>query len=345
MSKLLARELHSAVFFGDFEKCKKLIREEAKKGDELYCDKCCPLSMAVYHGFEDIVRFLLDKKKKKDFRFNDSVAIFVAAQRGFTNLCRILIEEGGCDPNTNPPRMNCLHPAAVKDFVDTCKLLLEKGSVLDDEHFSSARSAEMLELFFDTYEHRGKEFRDESFLVLLLENGYVSMSETILKRVPAWRNRELSFPHEKMTALKYAISNGKKELVKMLVNVVDVEHYIPELPDWPPLMHSIVHGKDDVEMCAILVDQGKANVNLKLWDGTTALHVAMSYHKPKVAEFLLSRGADVDALDCMSARPFDFLTHHYDMRFVDDEDECFSPVPESFFVPIVGEKRPRSVLF
>ena len=52
---------------------------------------------------------------------------------------------------------------------------------------------------------------------------------------------------------------------------------------------------DSIRVAALLVDNG-VNVSSKCRDGTTALHWAAVYDASKVASFLISEGADVNAL-------------------------------------------------
>jgi len=63
-----------------------------------------------------------------------------------------------------------------------------------------------------------------------------------------------------------------------------------------------------VEMAKVLVEQGRATVNVSNKDGVTPLDMAVMFGENKVVEYLLSKGADVKAVDKNGLTPLHYAT-------------------------------------
>ena len=115
-------------------------------------------------------------------------------------------------------------------------------------------------------------------------------------------------------AVCVAASSGNLEEVMRLVqsrpNIVHDRNLYQETP-----LH-VAAMEGHVDVCTYLIDQG-AHINSEDDCGNTPLALACSYHKPKVVEVLVGRGADPSLADVFESTPLmACITSHKDRHEV-----------------------------
>jgi ankyrin repeat protein len=92
------------------------------------------------------------------------------------------------------------------------------------------------------------------------------------------------------TALHYAARNGRLDACKLLLLEGANVNALTGAQRSTPLMRAAYCGH--LEVVALLLERGKAQVNVADTDGATALHYAMQQKHYRVAELLLQWGVD-----------------------------------------------------
>jgi len=94
-----------------------------------------------------------------------------------------------------------------------------------------------------------------------------------------------------------AALRGKQAIMKALidagVNVNDIHHYDGIYEDMTPLMHMVIRG--DLDTVKLLVEYGKADINLKTENGKPLIWLIQDYSTQQIAKYLVSKGLDAPA--------------------------------------------------
>jgi ankyrin repeat protein len=94
-----------------------------------------------------------------------------------------------------------------------------------------------------------------------------------------------------VSALLTAVKSGRTDIAKLLIeagaNVNTVS--ASSLNGTTPLMAACVTG--DLESCKLLVEKGKAHLNVRDANGNSAIMLARHHDCPDIVEYLLSKGA------------------------------------------------------
>jgi ankyrin repeat protein len=106
------------------------------------------------------------------------------------------------------------------------------------------------------------------------------------------------------TPLQFAVIGNSKEIVSLLIAR---GAFIPaEKPGYLSLFHDWALGAGDPGIADILQTHG-ADVNARLSDGQTPLHLAAHQGEKRAVEWLLSHGAEINAKDKRGDTPLALL--------------------------------------
>lgn len=122
----------------------------------------------------------------------------------------------------------------------------------------------------------------------------------------------IDFRHYKVLSILLTSSKIKNHINKLsLKNSKTVEGTYFELQGDAPIHHAVKN--NDIEALGILLDSG-ANVNLRSDDGTTPFFMALFQGSDELADYLVSRGAKIQAddnEDILSVEILNGSTHYY----------------------------------
>ena len=106
------------------------------------------------------------------------------------------------------------------------------------------------------------------------------------------------------SCLHHAIINGLYPHAKLLLSS-GAKPNLPGPSHWAPVHLAVYHAvfeEQGIQLIKLLANFG-ADLNAKLADGMTALHLAAKRDKPQIAEYLLARGADPRDADLYGGVP------------------------------------------
>ena len=85
----------------------------------------------MLEGDDDLVKFLVENGANVSLLdFQDFTALHYAAEKGFSHICKVLIEDGGADVNYHAENKETpLHRAVYFGHKKTVKMLLAHGAV------------------------------------------------------------------------------------------------------------------------------------------------------------------------------------------------------------------------
>jgi uncharacterized protein len=122
----------------------------------------------------------------------------------------------------------------------------------------------------------------------LVDKGRLAKARYLLGRHPLLRFTDT--PSEIL--LTYAIRTGDHLLTNACLDLgarLDGDN-----TGFPPIYYALERADDDLSMLDLLSQRG-ADPNVRMINDHTALHLAARYDKPRAAELLLTKGADVNA--------------------------------------------------
>ena len=161
----------AAASNGQTEVCELLIEKGKTNSEETWLGRgCTALIQAGLGGHASTVALLLSKGARPDVRDQGYTPLLIAAQRGHTVVCELLLRKGKANiEDTTPDGSTALKLAAGEGFVSTVELLLSKGanvSTKDNKGFTPL-------LIAAKYGHA-------EVCELLLETGIANVKETWL---------------------------------------------------------------------------------------------------------------------------------------------------------------------
>ncbi|OGM48268.1 hypothetical protein ABOM_002077 [Aspergillus bombycis] len=236
------------------------------------------LRLAVNHGNEQIVRYLLDSGAPSILRGADgsmvNTAIHSAAESGHVDVARLLLNHGGdlnATISSNGVSVTALEVAAASCQTAVMRLLLNRGALADQAVLNLA-----------------VESGDEAVVRALLEYGVTV----------------------EINALCLAIKCGVEGLCDLLLKHVNDINTLNET-GYGPLHFAAVYWKPSI--AKMLLNQN-ANVDIKTSYeqetpngpnivAETPLHIAARVGNRSMAQILLQNGADIHALDDRGRTP------------------------------------------
>jgi ankyrin repeat protein len=227
------------------------------------------LYVAVEHGYESMVKLLLDKGADPnayggDFSYPINEAVYSKNER----IVQLLIDNGA------------LVNRGARDPDNTLKLAFQEGS------------EKMVKLLLNAGADVSKtDTWMRTPLRMASEEGWYELVTFLLGQTSATSRNARDL--DGWTPLSKACFNNHVEVVKLLLdNGTDANISVGE--GWTPLHTAADQGH--LEVVRLLLDNG-ADLNAHDTHGRTPIHSAMSKYMFDVVELLLKKGADVDVLD------------------------------------------------
>ncbi|XP_046581763.1 uncharacterized protein LOC124289201 [Haliotis rubra] len=267
------------------------------------------IHIATAYGFTAIVELLLDRVGVHiDVRGgNDMTAIMYACYLGHKELAELLLQRQADPELLDEEGDNCLHLACRGGSIDIVKLLLDKTMDID-KHGEHARTP----LMYASYNGHG------DLVSFLLANG--------ANAVP-----DVSAIKRKDNCLHLACVKGETEVVRILLDQGGMEIEVIGQRGRTPLMYACRHGwlatakelvarnakvnvLDEGSMNCLHLTAIKGNIPVAEWllglnvgltvdcvnaGGRTPLMLAMKHGHTEMADFLMTKGANIAITDDM----------------------------------------------
>ena len=272
--------LHLAAFSGHIDLCNTLINELNFDLNMADNEGFTALHYSVLNGSYELLKFFLDQGSdillKTEIGMN---CLHIAAQKGYLNFCKALINEFNFDVNIfdnegwtsihysalngsyellkffldqgcdiflkTETGKNCLHIAACNGHLNLCKMLISKHNfdiyMTDKNGWTSLHYSAQN----DSYE---------------LVNFFVDQGSNIFLKT-----------ERGMNCLHIAALEGHLKLCKLLINKHNFDIHMTDKDGWTSLHYSAQNGSS--ELVNFFVDQG-SDIFLKTEGGINCLHIA-----------------------------------------------------------------------
>lgn len=244
----------------------------------------------------------------------------VAAHYGDNDLIKLFLEHGADVNHAGVSEETALHAATKKGHIETVKLLLDKDADMNaiynktykaEDFISHGRDAHAIELaaenghndLIELFISKGVEInRTDSFgntpLSLASENGHLGTVELLLSKGLDVNAKD----GLKQTALHKAAHNGHKDVVELLLSK-NADVSLLDDCERPAIIHAAQGGRKNV--FETFLAHG-CDVNMPNGLGSTSLHEVSGMHANKdMIEFLIGKGANINALDNAKRTPLD----------------------------------------
>ncbi|MCX5644112.1 MAG: ankyrin repeat domain-containing protein [Phycisphaerae bacterium] len=264
-----------AAYMGDREKVKSLLisGESIRAKDSL---GFTPLHAAASGGEKDIVAFLIEKGADVDARdWLGCTPLYYAATQDRADIADLLLAKGANIDARDGDGSTLLRIAIRHENVNAFRLLIRKGADVNaqDRHGWTVLKWAIMDGSMDMIE-------------LLISNG-ADINEK--KDKDGW------------TLVDFAVWNCRKDAVHLLVT----------RGNYPDTIHTAAC-RGDLTQVKRYIEDG-TDVNTKDGIGRTALHWAVFADTTEVADFLITKGADVNAKANGGIRPLDLAIHSQHM--------------------------------
>ncbi|MFC1793591.1 ankyrin repeat domain-containing protein [Planctomycetota bacterium] len=305
--------LHEAAIAGHKDVAEILLSRGAQP-DALDNLRYTPLHCAAEHGHKDMASLLINKGADVNAKtLEDWTPLHLVCQQGKREVAKFLIENGADPKAKDIFMMTPLHFAVDKGFKEICLLLIEKGADIDAKNKNGKSS---LDLAIS---------RNRSAIAkLLFEKGaavstiHIAAFAGNLEKVRSFIEGGIDVngnDEDGMTPLHLAAQGGHKAVVEILISQ-GADLNAKNNRGMTPL--HLAEMRDRKEIVQLLVDKGAgvslytaarlgelsrvkkliedgADVNAEgRWD-ETPLHGAVAKGHKAVAEFLIAKGADINA--------------------------------------------------
>ena len=259
-----------------YKRFRKTRSKKQKGGDETQAEKDKKLLQGAQRNKLDEVREALEMGANVNAVVYGSTALRMASDYGYTEIVRLLIENGDLDVNAtdyDDDGRTALHLASIKGHTEIVKMLLEKGADVNAK---------------DTLDRTALQYASQNGhteIVKLLEEAIANNTEN---------NSSEETQEEKDTKLLNAANNNKLDKVKEALDK-GANVNAKTFDDWTALQ--LVSWNGHAEIVAILLENG-ADVNMNdNEDGSTALQLASRYGHTEIVSMLLNYGAIVNEVD------------------------------------------------
>lgn len=229
-------------------------------------------------------------------------------------IVKRVLENGADIEAVNNENMTPLIAAAAYGYLDIVELLLENGANIEarDDNYQTALFRAVENDYLDIAEYlmdKGANIhirKDEEWTLLMSAayDGYLELVKCLVERgvlINEVRDGD-------DTALSYAILHGHREVVEYLLG------YGANKPEMDIVNSSSIGLLDRVKY---LVEVLKVDLEKRNSESNTALHMAAKYGHFNIAEYLLEKGAYIDAKGEFGVTPLMTATFHYHYDIMD----------------------------
>ncbi|MCJ1394302.1 Ankyrin-2 [Xylographa bjoerkii] len=257
-----------------------------------------PLIQAASNGLTLAIQQMLGKGMNTEaMNQKGNTAIHCATKAGHREIVRLLLNNGANPHIPNNVQQGALHLAASTGFEEITALLFDSGadlSALDSKHRSALDVAVVrkCEAVVALLQDRGpvvnkQNGKQRTVLHRAAQAGSLNIVRSLLSEGASPDKKD----YIEWTPLHYAASNGFED-VGLLLLEYKADPIAEDKDGWTPLHLAAQSGKVKImeELQHFYED-----TNVRTRDGRTPLHFA--YQEISTAQWLLDRGADVDATD------------------------------------------------
>ena len=326
--------LHIAAFYGNSNLCKVLIGKHKFDLHIADNNGWTALHHSVKGGIYELVTYFADMGTDIHLKTNNSGNLLhIAAFAGHLNLCQLLVEKHNFDVNmtehlgwtalhfsvhngsdelvtyfidmgtdinlkTNDGE-NCLHIAALYENLNLCKMFLEKYKfdlhMTDNEgctalHKSAlSGSCKLFSYFAKMETDINLKINDgKNCLHIAAIKGKLKLCQLLVKKHKFDVNMA---DYDGWTALHCSVHNGSYELFAYFSDIgTDINL---ETNNGSNCLHiAALSGK--LNICKLLVDKHKFDVNIANYDGWTALHCSVHNGSYELITYLIDMGTDIN---------------------------------------------------
>ena len=316
----------------------------------------------VYHssfkGYSDILEFLL--KRSADPMIGDDNGIFpihTASNKGQLKCVEVLLSHRVNVDVLSKKNITPLYYAVSADQLEIARLLIQRGANVNHRSKNgmtylyiacSHGNMKMVELLMEHGAIINIPGRNPSNspLHVAATNGYHKVISFLIQH-----GAHLECKNEKFSALYTAIHHERLEAVDVLLDAgAKVDFVVPEVKQTPLHLTAIKH--KTLDYISRLIDHG-ANINAVEKCGLTALHFAVIGDNMKIAEYLLSRGADPTLLSlrgnsplhCAKSEQMKLLLSSVSKRSDNKEFSSQPSAPPLEEIPSLEDSSPNSFEF
>ena len=293
LSKSGLTPLHLAAASGNMEVCKLLINKQAK----VINDGATPLHCAAIKGHKEICKFFLTEDEDVDVNsvgISKMTPLHWAALYGHTDVCEFLIEKGADIKAESIIGDTPLHCAAYMGQKAAFKLLISKNADIKAQNKNGEAPLDKALKNCHTFlkdTHIDSENDDESELV--------SQEEASEEESPENDVQDIDLDNHLNAATRSLIAFCKFRALTAAQVLLDAGADVH-----CQALH-IAAADGDISMIVELLKRG-ANVNTvsgpRKW---TPLHYAVENGHEETCEFLMNRGADIEAFSKNGFTPLD----------------------------------------
>ncbi|HHF0525173.1 TPA: ankyrin repeat domain-containing protein [Legionella anisa] len=359
--------LHYACMEGHTEIAQQLISSNPELINIANNEKITPLMYAVYLQYEnvDLIKLLLASKSEANY-----AVLYLACTKGRLNTVEVLLELA---PGVLENNVNLIAAAIKSGNANLVKLLLEPklpehkidydplqlfkfacqnrnadiARLIAEKHpdilkspgakvpFLNACIAGDLGIVKLFVEKLGSEYietiedQNDTGLFFALQRGHKNVAEYLLDSCPNFNDSIKNDPQW----LKLITERGHLPLLELFVNKYNVDIKKPDSKGFSAIHHACAGGH--VELVKFLVEKDPSVLESRVLDSKTQtpLFLAAGLPDPTVASYLLSKGADIYAVDTALNTPIHLacvssdssLSHLLTLRAEDNSEEA---IPE-----------------
>ena len=325
--------LHLAAFNGHLNLCKTLIDKHKFDPNAPDNDGWTALHHSVIIGSYELVSFFASMGADVHLKTkNGQNCLHLAASKGHLNLCKTLIDKHKFDANVpdndgwralhhsgaigsyelvsffaskgadahlkTKTGKTCLHVAAYYGHLNLCKTLIDKHkfdvNAADNDgstalHESARSGSYELVSFFA---NKGTDIHlktksGRNCLYIAAYYGHLNLCKKLMEKHKFDANAP---DNDGWTALHESVRSGSYELISFFANKGADIHL--KTNNGRNCLH-IAALNEHLDLCKILVDKHKFDVNSDDNDGLTALHHSAYYGNYELISFFANKGADI----------------------------------------------------
>jgi ankyrin repeat protein/L-ascorbate metabolism protein UlaG (beta-lactamase superfamily) len=302
-----AGEIHEVAQRGDLQRAKTLLAGDPGLVDVKDEANGTALHLAAQAGHEELVRFLVEQGAQVDAGDNEnSTPLDVAAQSGHRAVAELLVAHGADVNHRDQNGMTPLHFAAYQGRNDVVELLIANGSDVSATKLNGSTPLHGA-VYYGHTETARLLIEKGAAIEAANESGYTPLISAAAggRREPVEllldRGADIAAVERYgNTALLIASHTGHVDVVELLLDRGAGLGPVATQGGWTALHSAVSRGHLNVAEALIARE---ADVNALTEGGSAPLHVAVHGGDPRIAELLIEHGADVNARDDGGATP------------------------------------------
>jgi len=278
--------LHLASEKGHVDACKLLI----ESGAEIHTD----YGSTVFSTSNDVLlegyKVQIEAGQESYMKGKRGTPLHLAAEKGYVDVCQILLEAGADLHAKNRKGFTPLHLAAQNGHIEVCKLLLEAGANqyitdingLTPLHYAAKGGHETYLFLLESEEHYAEKIKNDCCFWYSIATGDTSLCKAAIEA-----GVDIHTEDQLDTPLCYAAKRGHAGICQTLIdNGADI-HATNGLGLTP--LHCAA-GKGHIDVCQVLIGAGTSVCSKDHW---SPIHNAANAGYAEVCKTLITAGADI----------------------------------------------------